>query len=91
MNETNFYNRLGDLSVELYTAQTVRHERVIYDKMVALCDEYGDVESKEVLLKSRGYAQFQLRESVQNLYDSVVVSLPKPVRFFVKLLQRGLT
>lgn len=87
MTEDEFGDRLRALEYELIDAQTVRHERAIYDKMIALFGEYGDSDLTTDLLGSIRYQKFLVREAWQNVYDKAVFSLPKPLRWIVRKLQ----
>lgn len=87
MTDDEFGDRLGKLEYELIDAQTVRHERAIYNKMIALFEEYGNGDLATDLQGSIRYQKFLVREAWQNVYDKVVFNLPKPLRRIVRKLQ----
>ena len=86
MTDDEFGDRLGALEYELIDAQTVRHERAIYDKMIALFEEYHQPDMVADLQGQVRFRKFEVREAWQNAYDSMVFSLPKPLRWIVKKL-----
>lgn len=87
MTDDEFGDRLGALEYELIDAQTVRHERAIYNKMFELSGEYNNRAMFDDLSGSLRYKKFLVREAWQNVYDKVVFNLPKPLRWIVRKLQ----
>lgn len=87
MTDDELFDRLGALEYELIDAQTVRHERAIYNKIIALFEEYGNSDLTTDLLGSIRYQKFLVREAWQNVYDKAVFSLPKPLRWIARKLQ----
>jgi len=87
VTDDEFGDRLGALEYELIDAQTVRHERAIYNKIFALFDEYGNGDLTTDIQGSIRFQKFLVREAWQDVYDKAVVSLPKPLRWIVRKFQ----
>lgn len=87
MTDDEFADRLGNLERALIDAQTVRHERAIYNKMFELLGEYNNRAMFDELAGSIRYKKFLMREEWQNTYDWLMVRLPKPLRWIARKLQ----
>lgn len=88
MTQDEFGDKLSWIYGERERAKSVFHEQATWDKEFALYIEYGVPDMVIVTKNTLDYRLFEVRYQGQLLYNKTVGTLPKPVRFIVKLLQR---